>query len=676
MPQSRLNDSVMYLKGVGARRAELFEKLSIRTIRDLIYHLPRSYMDFSAPIPISQAVLDEQNIIEAEVIRKERPAMIRKGMTIYRLTATDGESDMTVTLYNNQYLFDSLKIGEKYIFFGKVTGNLVRRDMSSPIIQPSGISDKIQPVYPLTAGLSQNILRNCIKNALALMLPEDVEILPHEMLVSLSLMPEAEALRWVHFPKTLSDIFPATRRLAFDELLTLRLGMAEMRLRSRSSTTFAMSDTDTSSFVAALPFKLTGAQNRAIAECMADMQKDVPMNRLILGDVGSGKTAVAAACCYIAAKNGAQSVLMAPTEILAAQHSETLRGFLEPLGLRVGLLVGSLTKKQKAAIVEAAQRGEYDVIVGTHALFQAGAVYKRLGLVITDEQHRFGVEQRSALVKKGENPHRLVMSATPIPRTLALMIYGELDISILDELPAGRKKIETYAVTGKLRPRACAYVRKELDSGGQAYIVCPAVEESANLKNVTDYAAELLQGEFKGYRIGVLHGQMPSAKKEAVMKQFKDGELDILVCTTVVEVGVDVPNASIMMVENADRFGLSQLHQLRGRVGRGERQSSCILITDNVSDDSRKRLKILSSTSDGFEISEADLEMRGPGDFFGSAQHGLPPLKIADLGADTDLIALSQRAADEIIESGRFSEPEFAGLKERVAELFSRGNLD
>lgn len=677
MPQSRLDDSVMYLKGVGAKRAELFEKLSVRTIRDLIYHLPRSYMDFSAPIPISQTTLDEQNIVEAEVIHKDRPAMIRKGMTIYRLLATDGESDMTVTLYNNQYLYESLKIGEKYIFFGKITGNLVRREMSSPIIQPSGLSDKIQPVYPLTAGLSQNILRNCIKNALALMLPEEVEILPSEMLERFSLMPEGEALRGIHFPKALADVFPAMRRLAFDELLTLRLGMAEMRLRSRCSTTFAMQKTDTAPFTAALPFKLTGAQTRAIAECMADMQKSVPMNRLILGDVGSGKTAVAAACCYIAAKNGAQSVLMAPTEILAAQHSESLKGFLEPLGLRVGLLVGSLTKKQKTALSEAAQRGEYDVIVGTHALFQAGAEYQRLGLVITDEQHRFGVEQRSALVKKGENPHRLVMSATPIPRTLALMIYGELDISILDELPAGRKKIETYAVTGKLRPRACAYVRKELDSGGQAYVVCPAVEESAtNLKNVTDYAEELANGEFKGYRIGVLHGQMPSAKKEAVMKLFKDGELDILVCTTVVEVGVDVPNASIMMVENADRFGLSQLHQLRGRVGRGERQSSCILITDNVSEDSRKRLRILSSTSDGFEISEADLEMRGPGDFFGSAQHGLPPLKIADLGADTELIGLSQKAAEEILESGRFSEPEFLHLRERVAELFSQGDLD
>lgn len=670
---SRLDDSIMYLKGVGPKRAELFDKLEIKSVRELIYHIPRSYMDFSAPVAISETLLDEVNVVEVQVVHKDRPAMIRKGMTIYRLLVTDGTCDMTVTIYNSQYLFDSLKEEEKYILCGKVTGNLIRREMASPIIQKSTDQDKIQPVYPLTAGLSQKTLRGCIKNALALALPDDIEILPEKMLKDLGFMSESRALCSIHFPETLKEVFPARRRLAFDELLTLRLGMAEMRLRNRKFTAFGMDETDISPFTGNLPFKLTGAQQRAIAECMADMKRSNPMNRLVLGDVGSGKTAVAAACCYIAAKNGAQSVLMAPTEILATQHHGSLKSFLEPLGLKVGLLIGSLTKKQKTAVCEAAQKGEYDVIVGTHALFQQGADYNKLGLVITDEQHRFGVEQRSALAKKGENPHRLVMSATPIPRTLALMIYGELDISILDEFPAGRQKIDTYAITGKLRSRACGFVRNELDDGGQAYIVCPAVEEGAvNMKNVTEYAKELENGEFKGYRIGILHGQMPAAKKDEVMKRFKDGELDILVCTTVVEVGVDVPNASIMMIENADRFGLSQLHQLRGRVGRGKRKSSCILITDNVSEESRKRLRVLSSTSDGFEISEADLEIRGPGDFFGSAQHGLPNLKIADLAADSELIALTQRAEEEILGSGRFGEKEYANLRARVAKLFER----
>ena len=668
---SALENSIVYLKGVGPKRAELFEKLGIRTVKDLIYHLPRRYTDLSSPLPIAATVLEQPNVVKVTVVSKERPAMIRRGMTVYRLLVTDGADDMTVTIFNSQYAFDMLKQGEEYILFGKVTGNFTRREMSSPEIRRAGDADRIEPVYPLTAGLTQNILRNCVKNAISKMMPQDVEFLPADILDSAAMMPEAEALRLVHFPQDPNDITHARRRLAFDELLTLRLGMLSLRERNRSYTGYSMKNTDMTPFLAALPFRLTGAQNRAISECAADMQRSTPMNRLLLGDVGSGKTAVAAACCYFAAKNGAQSVLMAPTEILASQHFESLRGFLGPSGLNVSLLVGSMTKKQKEAVYMKMKTGETDVIVGTHAVFQEGAEYCRLGLVITDEQHRFGVEQRSALAKKGENPHRLVMSATPIPRTLALMIYGELDISVLDELPNGRKKVDTYAVTGKLRSRACAFVRKELDSGGQAYIVCPAVDEGENMFNVTDYAAELEKGEFKGYRIGVLHGKLPAAKKEDVMRRFKDGALDILVCTTVVEVGVDVPNASIMMVENADRFGLSQLHQLRGRVGRGERASSCILITDNVSEESRKRLKILSSTSNGFEISEADLEIRGPGDFFGSAQHGLPPLKIADLAADGELIRLSQDVADRIYDTGRITLPGCAALRKRVEELFS-----
>ena len=671
---SRLDESITGVKGVGEKKAALFLKLGIKTVRDLIYHLPRSYIDCTSPVPVMMTELGGVNVVEVEIVRKQAPARIRKGMTVFRLLATDGTDDLTVTIYNLQYLFDSLKIGEKYLLCGKVTGNLTRREMSSPTVIKSTSADKIIPVYPLTAGLNRNAVTVAVKNALSLVRPDDLEFLPADIIKKAGLMPEYDALRAIHFPRTRGEAEPARKRLAFDELLTLRLGMTEMRERVRRSTTFAMKPVDISGYTSALPFRLTGAQLRAISECMRDMACPTPMNRLLLGDVGSGKTAVAAACCYFAAKNGAQSVMMAPTEILASQHYDSLRGFLEPSGVRVGLLTGSLTKKQKTAVVDAAKNGELDVIVGTHALFQTGVEYSRLGLVITDEQHRFGVAQRSALAQKGENPHRLVMSATPIPRTLALMIYGELDISVLDELPAGRKEIKTYAVTGKsLRSRAMAFVRKELDAGGQAYIVCPAVEAGDGaMKNVVDYARELSEGEFSGYRVGVLHGQLPAAKKDEVMRDFKDGKYDLLVCTTVVEVGVDVPNASVMTVENADRFGLSQLHQLRGRVGRGERASSCILITDNPSEDVRKRLKILCSTNNGFEISEADLEIRGPGDFFGSAQHGLPPLKIADLASDSELVALAQSTADSLTDTGRISLPGCEPLRERVKRLFER----
>ncbi len=672
---SAIDKEIMYLKGVGPKRAELFKKLGISTVRDLIYHLPRDYTDFSQITPLSEAQDGEVCAVEVEIVSKSRPAMIRKGMTVFKLLATDNTADLAVTIFNAQFQFDSLKIGEKYILCGKIGGNLLRKEMSSPLILSANSEDKIQPIYPLTAGISQNILRICIKNALSIADSGDVEILPPDILKKTGFMPEVDALRLIHFPRSIDDAAPARRRLAFDELLTLRLGMMGMKERARRETTFSFDKTDISPYLKALPYELTGAQKRAISDCVADMKKPCPMNRLILGDVGSGKTAVAAACCYIAAMNSSQAVMMAPTEILAMQHYESLKSALEPCGISVGLLIGSMKKKQRTEAAEKCASGEYQVIVGTHAVFQEGAEYQKLGLVITDEQHRFGVEQRAKLSAKGKNPHRLVMSATPIPRTLALMIYGELDISLLDELPAGRKKIETYAVTGKLRSRACAFVRKELDTGGQAYIVCPAVEEGTqDIKNVADYAKELADGEFKGYRIGVLHGQMTGQKKDAVMKSFKDHELDILVCTTVVEVGVDVPNATVMVVENADRFGLSQLHQLRGRVGRGKRASYCILITDNATEEVKKRLRILSSTPGGFEISEADLELRGPGDFFGSAQHGLPPLKIADLAADQELIRLAQETAEGL--TSRLTEQDCANLRRRVYMLYSGDKLE
>ena len=672
-----LDDSVMYLKGVGPKRAELLKKLEIETVRELIYHIPRSYIDFTLPVPIADAVLEEMNVIKVRVYKKRAPDLIRKNMKIFRVICTDGADDITIVIYNSQYLYNSLKEDCDYILYGKVTGNLISKEMSSPMILEASSEDKILPIYPLTAGISMGIMRSCVKNALERLKPGECETLPQSVQKKHGLIPADEAIRKIHFPADSAEISAARKRLAFDELLTLQLGMLTLRERSRELTSYSLSPKSLSPYYSSLPFELTGAQKKAIEECCADMTRESPMNRLILGDVGSGKTAVAAACCYFAYLNGYQSCLMAPTEILADQHYATLCGFLEPLGVKIVLLKGSMTAKRKSQIKQALAAGEYDLAVGTHALIQQSTEFKNLAIVITDEQHRFGVAQRDALAKKSVNPHRLVMSATPIPRTLALMIYGELDISLLGELPKGRLKIETYAVTGKLRERAYGFVKKQLMLGNQAYIVCPAIEESetgaADLKSVKSYAKSLGEGAFKGYRIAVLHGQLPADKKEKIMQDFKDGETDILVSTTVIEVGVDVPNATVMLIENADRFGLSQLHQLRGRVGRGKDQSYCILITDNVNEDSRKRLKALTATSDGFEISEMDLKLRGPGDFFGEAQHGLPRLKIADIAADSELLSAAGSEARNLHESGFLQTGEGKALAKRVQSLFEDG---
>jgi len=672
-----LDDSVMYLKGVGPKRAELLKKLEIETVRELIYHIPRSYIDFTSPVPIADAVLEEMNVIKVRVYKKRAPDLIRKNMKIFRVICTDGADDITIVIYNSQYLYNSLKEDCDYILYGKVTGNLISKEMSSPMILEASSEDKILPIYPLTAGISMGIMRSCVKNAIERLKPGECETLPQSVQKKHGLIPADEAIRKIHFPADSAEISAARKRLAFDEFLTLQLGMLTLRERSRELTSYSLSPKSLSPYYSSLPFELTGAQKKAIEECCADMTRESPMNRLILGDVGSGKTAVAAACCYFAYLNGYQSCLMAPTEILADQHYATLCGFLEPLGVKIVLLKGSMTAKRKSQIKQALAAGEYDLAVGTHALIQQSTEFKNLAIVITDEQHRFGVAQRDALAKKSVNPHRLVMSATPIPRTLALMIYGELDISLLGELPKGRLKIETYAVTGKLRERAYGFVKKQLMLGNQAYIVCPAIEESetgaADLKSVKSYAKSLGEGAFKGYRIAVLHGQLPADKKEKIMQDFKDGETDILVSTTVIEVGVDVPNATVMLIENADRFGLSQLHQLRGRVGRGKDQSYCILITDNVNEDSRKRLKALTATSDGFEISEMDLKLRGPGDFFGEAQHGLPRLKIADIAADSELLSAAGSEARNLHESGFLQTDEGKALAKRVQSLFEDG---
>ena len=670
----RLEDKITAVTGVGEKRAVMYNKLGIYTVKDLLYHFPRGYVDYTTPVLLSDTTPDENNVVKVRVDKKIRPAYIRKGMTIYRVVASDDSGEIVITIYNSEYLYNSFEIGKEYVLYGKITGNLLKHEINSPLVLKADEECKIQPVYHLTEGLSQQMLRLTVKRALKALDSEIYEPIPKKYLLENNLSSLVYSLSNIHFPKDMEALSLAKNRLVFDELLVLQLGMSLIKTNSHKATGCEMKNIPIDEFYKSLPFELTNAQKRSINECIKDMCDVSAMNRLVQGDVGSGKTAVAAACGYFAYKNGFQTALMAPTEILATQHYETLKNFLEPLGLNVCLLTGSMTLKTKNEIKRKLAEGECHVAVGTHALIQSTTEFNNLGLVITDEQHRFGVEQRALLSNKGNNPHRLVMSATPIPRTLALMIYGDLDISVIDELPKGRKPIQTYAVTGKLRERAFSFVKEQLDEGRQAYIVCPMIEETdLDLKSVQKYAKDISQKQFKDYNVGLLHGKMPADKKEKVMVDFKEHKIDLLVCTTVVEVGVDVPNSTVMLIENADRFGLSQLHQLRGRVGRGEYQSHCILVTDNVTEESKTRLKILSKTNDGFKISEEDLKLRGPGDFFGERQHGLPSLKIADMAENTKALSMAQSCAKEIL-SGDFnlSKTENRQLKQLVDELFDK----
>ena len=673
--QQILERSVVYVKGVGPKRAELFEKVGVSTVYDLLQYCPRDYIDLSAPCEIKNAQGDDPLVIRARVVKKMPPARIRKGLTVCKAVFTDDTDDITVTLYNQEYLFASLKEGEDYILYGKVTGNMVRREMNSPMVFSAASPDLILPVYPLTEGLSQNIIRKAVRGALDLVLGEVEDIMPQYVRDSCRMCSLACAWENIHFPKSLYGAHEARRRLIFDELLIHSLAIAYQRQNEDSDSNYIMQAQPLEEFTSALPFTLTKTQLRSLNDCTVAMRGAHRMNRLIQGDVGCGKTVVAAGAAWFVYKNGYQSCVMAPTEILAAQHYKTFKSLLEPLGVRVALLTGSLTPKNKRVLKEQIAAGEFDVIVGTHALFSESTHFSDLALVITDEQHRFGVEQRAALSAKGRNPHRLVMSATPIPRTLALILYGDLDISVINELPAGRKPISTYAVTGKMRERAFGFVKKQLEMGRQGYVVCPMIDESeSDLNDVTSYSQKLAQGAFADYKVGLLHGRMSAAEKEEVMNGFKRGEIDLLVATTVVEVGVDVPNATVMVIENADRFGLSQLHQLRGRVGRGEWESFCILITDNTSPECVQRMKIISKTSDGFKIAEEDLKLRGPGDFFGTHQHGLPAFKLADLTRDMQLLQTAQQMSKSIIESDpQLKRADHRIMRELTQRLMQRG---
>ncbi|MBQ9859165.1 MAG: ATP-dependent DNA helicase RecG [Clostridia bacterium] len=669
-----LNESIRSLKGVGEKRAALYEKMGIATIGDLLEHYPRAYEDWSAAVPISAARPGVPCCIRGWVVNAPTEYRVRKGMTLYRFRVTDGESSLQVTLFNNRFAAAKVRRDMEILLYGTVVFDGRRAEMTSPLIEPASTGQRIRPIYPQTEGLTSRMIETNVAQALERIsaLPE---LLPAALREQLDLCDRLTAVRNVHFPTCSADIAEARRRLVFEELLVLQLGLLRLKRRNRAQSGAVITADHTATYTAGLPFTLTGAQSRAIAACVADMQGNRPMSRLVQGDVGSGKTAVAAGVAYTLIKEGWQAAMMAPTEILAEQHAATLQKLLGN-GVRVGLLTGSVPAARRRELQADIAAGKIHFVVGTHALISESVVFARLGLVITDEQHRFGVGQRARLSAKGNNPHLLVMSATPIPRTLALILYGDLDVSVLDELPPGRQPVETYAVGSDKRERAYGYVRRHLDEGRQGFIVCPLVEEGeepSTLRSATEVFRDLSANHFKGYRLGLLHGKMKPAEKEQTMAAFAAGEIQLLVSTTVIEVGVDVPNAVIMVVENADRFGLAQLHQLRGRVGRGRHRSTCILISDSRGEDTRRRLQVMCATGDGFRIADEDLKLRGPGDFFGNRQHGLPQLKVADLAEDMDLLRSAQAAASAILAAdSELEAPENKPLAAAVERLFAR----
>ena len=673
-----LTSPVTVLRGVGPQKAKVLERLDIRTLGNLLRFYPRAYDDRRETRKISELIPGESACVAAMIAAPPTLAHIRKGMDLIKARAVDDTGVLELTFFNQSWLKNSLQVGQTYLFYGRAEGSLLRKSMAAPIVEREGLGERagrIVPIYPLTAGLSQLLLSRTVRQALDECGDAVPELLPAAIRRENALCSAAYAVENIHFPEGDEALRLARRRLAFEELFLFALGLAGLRSRRSAVTVPPMAAVDMAPCCAALPFSLPGAQRRAIGEALSDMRSGLPMNRLCQGDVGSGKTMVAAACVYFAAKNGRQAALMAPTEILARQHYETLSPLLERLGLRCALLTGSTGVKARRETNAALAAGEIDLAIGTHALLTGNVAFRDLGLVVTDEQHRFGVAQRAALAEKGLHPHTLVMSATPIPRTLALILYGDLDVSLIDELPPGRQPIETFAVPGSYRPRIYAFLRKLIAQGRQAYIVCPMVEsgeeEGDDTKAVKEYAQQLQKEVFPDLRVAFVHGKMRPKEKEAVMAAFAAGETDILVSTTVIEVGVDVPNAAVMVVENAERFGLSQLHQLRGRVGRGKHQSYCVLLSDNRNEETRQRLKILTQTNDGFRLAEEDLRLRGPGDFFGVRQHGLPGLRVADLGCDAQLLQSAQRAAEALLRE----DPELArspALRDRVAELFAR----
>lgn len=675
---AKLSDPITILKGIGPTKARQFANLNIFTLEDLICHFPRGYEDRTKLLTIEKLQPDVPACFKAMVMNTPRTSHIRKGLDLTKVTVADHTGRLTLTFFNQKFTAEQLQYGREYIFYGAVSGDFIGYNMTSPVFEsldaPPVTTRRILPIYPLTAGLSNASVLKAVRQALQICDPPR-EIIPESIRMEHGILSAERAYYAIHEPSSMEEAEMAKKRLIFEEFFIFSAGLSLMRASRSAKTAPCYVNLDLKAFYGALPFRLTSAQTRAIGEICADFGKGAPMNRLVQGDVGSGKTMVAAAAAYLAVKNGQQAAMMAPTEILAEQHFAGLSRLLEPLGIRCQLLTGSLTPKQKRERREAISAGDVDFIIGTHALVSDTTTFRDLGLVITDEQHRFGVGQRSKLGAKGMDPHILVMSATPIPRTLALILYGDLDVSILDELPPGREPVDTFLVNESYRARINAFIRKHVAEGHQVYVVCPAVEESEalNLKAASVWAETLQQTVFPDLKVALLHGQMRGAEKDAVMSAFSRREADILVATTVIEVGVDVPNATLMVIEDADRFGLSQLHQLRGRVGRGKAKSFCILTSHSKNPETLQRIKAFCKTNDGFRIAEEDLALRGPGDFFGSRQSGLPVFRVANLACDLVTLKQAQEASTHWIDSAGTSDtPEAEALRARIGQLFLR----
>ena len=683
----RLSSPVTAFPGVGEVRAAKLEKLGLRTAGDLLQYYPRDYEDRRTVHTVQSAPAEGKVCIEALVAERPRLAHIRKGMDIVQVKVADHTGVLHLTFFNQPYVEKALKQGEEYIFYGAVEEQGRRRSMVNPIFEPisrKNFTGCILPVYPLTAGITNHLLCSMVRQALPCA-GEIPESLPAAVRRENGLAELEFSLKNIHFPQSDEELALARRRLQFEELFYFSIGLTFLKFRREDLRLGVRArELPAEDFLSLLPFPATAAQRRVMGEIFADMTSGKPMNRLVQGDVGSGKTAVAAFAAWLMAKSGAQVALMAPTEVLAEQHYRSLSALLDGAGIRVGLLTGSLTASEKKKVRTQLEKGEIDLVIGTHALISDSVRFQRLALIIADEQHRFGVAQRSALAGKSETggmppPHVLVMSATPIPRTLALIVYGDLDISIIDQLPPGRTPVETYVIREDKRARMYGFVRKQVEQGRQVYIICPAVEDdpdappgAAELKAVKTYAEKIRKEVFPDLNIDILHGKMKPKEKERVMLSFAEGETQILVATTVVEVGVDVPNASLIVIEGADRFGLSQLHQLRGRVGRGKHQSYCVLVTATRNPDSMQRLKTLASTTDGFRIAEEDLKLRGPGDFFGSRQHGMPGMRLADLTGDMRLLQQAQNAAVELLRADPgLEQPENKPVLEKVRHMFA-----